>query len=109
MDSDDEQFAGGNGDALVLDGDYDSEEQQDEDEEDEEEPVQKPPAHDPRKAQPPAGANKPAAKGPSPGKGPDVKGQVVENQPFDLAVSVNDSEEIDSEEEEDEVNMGVGQ
>lgn len=42
MSSDEEQFAEGNGDALVLDGDYDSEEQQD-DEEDEEEPAQKPP------------------------------------------------------------------
>ena len=39
-----------------------------------------------------------------------MKGQNVENQPFDLAVEVNDSEEIDSEEEDDEVNMeeGVG-
>ena len=35
------------------------------------------------------------------GKPPDVKGQKVENQPFDLAVDVNDSEEISSEEEED--------
>ena len=41
------------------------------------------------------------------GKPPDVKGQKVENQPFDLAVDVNDSEEIDSEEEEDEVNVDV--
>ena len=30
----------------------------------------------------------------------------MENQPFDEAVEVNDSEEIDSD-EEDEVNMGV--
>jgi hypothetical protein len=30
----------------------------------------------------------------------------VENQPFDLAVEVNDSEEIDSDEEGDEVNVG---
>ena len=46
-------------------------------------------------------------KGPSPGKkGPEVKGQSVENQPFDLAVEVNDSEEIDSDEEGDEVNVG---
>ena len=37
----------------------------------------------------------------------DVKGQKVENQPFDLAVDVNDSEEIDSDEEEDEVNVDV--
>jgi len=28
----------------------------------------------------------------------------VENQPFDEAVEVNDSEEIESDEEEDEVN-----
>ena len=35
----------------------------------------------------------------------DVKGQKVENQPFDLAVDVNDSEEIESEEEEDRMNM----
>jgi hypothetical protein len=31
----------------------------------------------------------------------------VENQPFDLAVDVNDSEEIESDEEEDEVNVDV--
>ena len=36
-----------------------------------------------------------------------MKGQKVENQPFDLAVDVNDSEEIESEEEEDEVNLDV--
>jgi len=36
----------------------------------------------------------------------DVKGLKVENQPFDLAVEVNDSEEIDSDEEEDEVHVG---
>jgi hypothetical protein len=29
----------------------------------------------------------------------------LENQPYDLAVDVNDSEEIESEEEDDEVNM----
>jgi hypothetical protein len=37
----------------------------------------------------------------------DVKGDKVEDQPFDLAVDVNDSEEIDSEEEEDEVNVDM--
>lgn len=47
----------------------------------------------------------------SPGKEGDVKGQKVENQPFDLAVEVNDSEEIESEDDEDnpdpdEVNRG---
>ena len=29
----------------------------------------------------------------------------MENQPFDLAVEVNDDEEIDSDEEADEVNV----
>lgn len=41
------------------------------------------------------------------GAKPDVKGEKLENQPYDLAVDVNDSnsEEIESEEEDDEVNM----
>lgn len=43
-------------------------------------------------------------KGPSPGK--EVKGELVKDQPYDLAVSVNDSEEIESD-EEDEVNVGA--
>ena len=34
-----------------------------------------------------------------------MKGEKLENQPYDLAVDVNDSEEIESEEEDDEVNM----
>jgi hypothetical protein len=34
-----------------------------------------------------------------------VKAAPVDNQHHDLAVDVNDSEEIDSEEEEDEVQM----
>ena len=34
-----------------------------------------------------------------------IKGAAVDNQHHDLAVDVNDSEEIDSEEEEDEVQM----
>jgi len=34
----------------------------------------------------------------------DVKGEVLDNQPYDLAVDVNDSEEIESDEEDDEVN-----
>lgn len=45
------------------------------------------------------------AGGSSPGK-QDVKGQLVANQPFDLAVEVNDSEEIESDEDEDDVNVG---
>ena len=34
-----------------------------------------------------------------------MKGEKLENQPYDLAVDVNDSEEIESDEEDDEVNM----
>ena len=37
------------------------------------------------------------------GQKANVKGEKLENQPYDLAVSVNDSEEIESDEEEDEV------
>ena len=54
----------------------------------------------------PMKANMAAAAGSS-GKAADVKGNKVEDQPFDLAVDVNDSEEIDSDEEEDEVNVDV--
>ena len=35
----------------------------------------------------------------------DVKGEKLDNQPYDLAVDVKDSEEIESDEEDDEVNM----
>jgi len=48
--------------------------------------------------QKPAGAANAAA---------DVKGQKVDNQPFDLAVDVNDSEEIESDEEEDRMNVDM--
>ena len=55
-------------------------------------------------------ANIAASSGPGAGaKAAEVKGKQVEDQPFDLAVDVNDSEEIDSDEEEDEVNMDVQQ
>lgn len=40
-------------------------------------------------------------------KGAQVRGQKVDNQPFDLAVDVNDSEEIESDEEDDEVNVDM--
>lgn len=33
----------------------------------------------------------------------EVKGEKLENQPYDLAVDVNDSEEIESDEDDDEV------
>jgi hypothetical protein len=45
-----------------------------------------------------------AGMGGSPGK--EVKGEQVKDQPYDLAVDVNDSEEIESD-EEDEVNTGA--
>ncbi len=38
------------------------------------------------------------------GSGGKVDGQKLDNQPYDLAVDVNDSEEIESDEEDDEVN-----
>ena len=69
---------------LEDDNDFnDSEEADDDDEKEEEEEQQQ----------------KPQGKG--------MTGEKLDNQPYDLAVDVNDSEEIDSEEEEDadEVNM----
>ena len=45
------------------------------------------------------------ASGSKQGPTKDVKGEKLENQPYDLAVDVNDSEEIESDEEDDEVNM----
>ena len=48
-------------------------------------------------------APKPKASPPKPGE--NVKGEQIDNQPFDLAVEVNDSEELESDEEDDEVNM----
>ena len=41
------------------------------------------------------------------GKQADVKGNKVEDQPFDLAFDVNDSKKIDSDEEEDKVNVDL--
>jgi hypothetical protein len=42
------------------------------------------------------------------GSGGKVDGQKLDNQPYDLAVDVNDSEEIESDEEDDEVNAMGG-
>ena len=94
MDSDNEaNFAKQGGEALNLDdndGFNDSEDVDDvEDDED----------NDAGKKQPSG------AKPGGPGKQKEVKGEKLENQPYDLAVDVNDSEEIESEEEDDEVNM----
>ena len=92
MDSDDDQqdFAKGNGDALNLENNDDAfndSEDVDEPEDDEDVPQKK-------------------SSGAKPGMPPkEVKGEKLENQPYDLAVDVNDSEEIESDEEDDEVNM----
>lgn len=110
-DDDDRRFAGEGGEALELDGDYDSEEEVEEDEEEEMPPQRKPQASQPQPSKPvqqPPQQQKGKPGGSPAGKG-DVKGQKVENQPFDLAVEVNDSEEIDSDEEEDEVHVGTTQ
>lgn len=75
------------GEVLQLaDEGFDSEEEDDQ-----------PEASDDDEAQ--AAPNKPLGQ-PAPIK-PDIKAQAVDNQHHDLAVSVNDSEEIDSEEEDD--------
>jgi len=82
------QLLGKGGEALDLEGDFnDSEEVEDEEE-------------DPQSMMKAA-----SKKGGSGAKGPekDVKGKELENQPYDLAVDVNDSEEVESEEEDDEV------
>ena len=34
-----------------------------------------------------------------------MRAKEVENQPYDLAVDVNDSEEVDSEEDVDDINV----
>ena len=80
MDSDD-GFAKQGGDALEIGDEFDSEEE-----------------HDDKPMQAPTGqASRPTGAQP-----PKVGGEKVENQPFDLAVDVNDSEEIESDEEEDD-------
>ena len=93
MDSDDDGFAKQGGEALDIGGVDDSEEEND-DESGEEMPTQ--------------AQNKPISSGQKPAGGnPEVKGQKIDNQPFDLAVDVNDSEEIESEEEEDRMNVDM--
>ena len=93
MDSDDDQqdFAKGNGEALNLENNDDDEfnDSEDVDEPEDDEAV-------PQKKSSGAKAGMPPK---------EVKGEKLENQPYDLAVDVNDSEEIESDEEDDEVNM----
>ena len=96
MDSDDDdqqEFAPKGGEALDLENNDDAfndSEDVDEPEEDEEDDA------------PQAQSSGAKASGMPP---KEVKGEKLENQPYDLAVDVNDSEEIESDEEDDEVNM----
>ena len=92
--SDDDGFPKHGGEALQIDNEFDDSEEEKSDEED----SNRQPMQMNQAAKKPAGAD---------GKPADVQGAKVENQPFDLAVDVNDSEEIDSDEEEDEVNVDV--
>lgn len=89
MDSDDDGFHK-QGEALDIGEDFDS------DEGEEDVPI--------------AASKAPPAKKPAPAPMPkkdNVRGETVQNQPFDLAVDVDDSEEVESDEEEDEVNVDV--
>ena len=99
QDSDDDGFPKQGGEALEIGDDFDSEEEQDDGDDND---IQNRPAMQVNNVSKP-GAQADAGAG----KAVDVKGQKVDNQPFDLAVDVNDSEEIDSDEEEDEVNVDV--
>ena len=102
MDSDDDNgFARKGGEALDL---GEGEEFSDSEEDDDAPPMRKPM---PQTKNTGTGNN---VRKPDPrdaAKGGQVKGQKVDNQPFDLAVDVNDSEEIESDEEEDEVNVDM--
>ena len=100
MDSEDDRdrgFPKQGGDAIEIGDEFDDSEEEGDD------PV--PASQNQDAMRKPMKANI-AASGTS-AKPADVKGNKVEDQPFDLAVDVNDSEEIDSDEEEDEVNVDV--
>ena len=95
-DGDDAQnFANKGGEALNLDANDDFNDSEDVDDVEEDD-------NDASKKVSAAAGAKPAAGGAGEKQ---VKGEKLENQPYDLAVDVNDSEEIESEEEDDEVNM----
>ena len=98
MDSDDDGFAKQGGEPIDIGADFDDSEEEPDDDDEEEPQSSKPQAMQHMSGQKPAGASNVSA---------DVKGQKVENQPFDLAVDVNDSEEIESDEEEDRMNVDM--
>ena len=102
MDSDEDDFPKQGGEALEIGDDFDSEEEGDE----------MPAASSDAMRQPMKANIATSAQASGSGAKPkaaDVKGAKVDDQPFDLAVDVNDSEEIDSEEEEDEVNVDMNE
>ena len=97
MDSDDDGFPKQGGEALEIGDEFES------DEEGGDNDAKNDAMRQPMKNMASANADKAdGAKADA-----EVKGQKVENQPFDLAVDVDDSEEIDSDEEEDQVNVDV--
>jgi len=102
MDSDDDGFAKQGGEPIDIGADFDDSEEEPEEPEDEEE--EEPQSDKPQAMQHMSGP-KPAQTN-NTGAG-EVKGQKVDNQPFDLAVDVNDSEEIESDEEEERMNADM--
>lgn len=75
---------------MDLDGDFNDSEEVDEDDDDPQEMM---------KAAKQEGSGMKSSGAPP----KEVKGEKLENQPYDLAVDVNDSEEIESDEDDDEV------
>jgi len=99
MDSDDDGFAKQGGEPIDIGADFDDSEEEPDDDDEEEPQSSKPQAMQHMSGQKPAQTSNTGAG--------DVKGQKVDNQPFDLAVDVNDSEEIESDEEEDRMNVDM--
>ena len=94
-----EDFPKQGGDALEIGDEFDDSEEEPDDDDEEEPQSSKPQAMQHMSGQKPAQTSNTGAG--------DVKGQKVDNQPFDLAVDVNDSEEIESDEEEDRMNVDM--
>lgn len=97
MESDDDGFAKQGGEPLDMGADFDDSEEEPDDDGDDEE-------LEPTSSEPQALSGAP---GIPKGKPEDIKGQKIDNQPFDLAVDVNDSEEIESEEDEGAMNVDM--
>ena len=98
MESDDDGFPKQGGEALELGDDFDS------DDENGDADAKQDAMRQPIKGNMSGKGNE---KGDGAKQVSEIKGTKVENQPFDLAVDVDDSEEIDSDEEDDQVNVDV--